>query len=84
MLSNTAYRTIELDYSKPREQRVLEGMAAWVAFYRENPHRFVKDYLNINLKDFQQINLLMMDRNIYSVYIASRGQTAPPYSNIRA
>lgn len=74
MLSNTKYETIDVDYSKPREQRVLEGMAAWVSFYRANPHRFVKDYLNINPKPFQQINLVMMDRGIYSVYIASRGQ----------
>ena len=74
MISCTPTRTIELDHSKTREQRVLEGMAAWVSFYRENPHRFVKDYLNINLKPFQQILLLEMDQNNYTAYIAARGQ----------
>ena len=74
MISCTPTRTIELDHSKTREQRILEGMAAWVSFYRENPHRFVKDYLNINLKPFQQILLLEMDQNNYTAYIASRGR----------
>lgn len=74
MLAETQYQTVAIDYSKPRDQRVLEGIALWTAFYRANPHRFVKDYLNVNLRKFQQINLLMIDQNIYSVYIASRGQ----------
>ena len=70
----TPSQTIELDYSKTREQRILEGMAAWVSFYRENPHRFAKDYLNVNLKPFQQVLLVEMDKNNYSAYIGSRGQ----------
>lgn len=73
MMEITPTQTIELDYSKTREQRILEGMAAWASFYRENPHRFVKDYLNVNLKPFQQTLLMEMDRNNYTAYIASRG-----------
>ena len=73
MMEITPAMPIEIDYSKTREQRILEGMAAWASFYRENPHRFVKDYLNINLKPFQQILLMEMDKNNYTAYIASRG-----------
>lgn len=87
MMEITPAQTIELDYSKTREQRILEGMAAWASFYRENPHRFVKDYLNVNLKPFQQTLLMEMDRNNYTAYIASRGQgksfVAAVYSSTR-
>ena len=34
--------------AKSRESRILEGMAIWASFYRCNPHRFAKDYLNID------------------------------------
>lgn len=73
MIEVTPTQTIELDFSKSREERILEGIAAWAAFYRENPHRFVKDYLNVNLKQFQQTLLMEMDRNNYAAYIAARG-----------
>ena len=74
MANYTQYTTIPVDTSKTREERVFEGIAAWVSFYRANPHRLVKDYLGVNLKLFQQIILMMMDRSVYSAYIASRGQ----------
>ena len=84
MAASTRYVTIPIDTSKSREERVMDGMMAWAAFWRANPHRFVKDYLNVNLKKFQQINLLMMDRCNYSVYIASRGRLASPHRNMLA
>jgi Phage Terminase. len=56
-----------------REQRVLEGMAAWAGYYRSNPHRFTKDYLNINLRLFQKILLVMMNSCTSFVFIACRG-----------
>jgi len=77
LIEYTPVQTIELDYTKSREQRILEGIAAWTSFYRENPHRFVKDYLNINLKPFQQILLMEMDQNNYTAYIAARGFDKP-------
>ncbi len=43
-------------------------------FYRENPHRFCKDYLNINLKKFQKILMYALFHNNYFMYVASRGQ----------
>ncbi len=60
--------------SKSKTDRILEGVAAWTSFYRSNPHRFVKDYLGINLKLFQQILIYMMMHNNYFMYLASRGQ----------
>lgn len=61
---------------KPKNQkdRVLEGMAIWGSYYRENLDVFVEDYLGIsNLKWFQKILLVMMNRARVSVLIASRG-----------
>lgn len=60
--------------AKSRESRILEGMAIWASFYRCNPHRFAKDYLNLNLKLFQKILLFMMNICNYFCYIAARGQ----------
>ena len=52
----------------------MEGVAIWCAFYRNNPQRFAKDYLNIHLKLFQKILLYAMMLNNYFMYIAARGQ----------
>ena len=59
---------------KEKAQRIMNGVAYWASFYRHNPQRFVKDYLNINLKLFQKILLFEMMRNNYFMYIAARGQ----------
>nr|DAT55590.1 MAG TPA: large terminase [Caudoviricetes sp.] len=74
MTEYTKTRQIRLDPTKSREERVFEGVAAWAAFYRANPHRFVKDYLGINLKLFQQMLMVEMDQCNYTAYIAARGQ----------
>ena len=34
--------------------KLLEGVGIWGSFYRENPQRFVEEYLNIKLKLFQK------------------------------
>jgi len=57
-----------------KSQRLLDGIAAWAAFYRANPQRFAKDFLNLNLRPFQQINLYEMMNNVNTIYLASRGQ----------
>lgn len=64
----------EKQLANEKSERILEGFAAWTSFYRANPHRFAKDYLNINLKKFQAIILYEMNRENYSMYVASRGQ----------
>lgn len=43
------------------------------AFYRSNPHRFVKDFLHINLRWFQKIIIFAMNLNPMFCMIASRG-----------
>lgn len=67
-------KTLTEKESKTKTEKILEGVAIWTSFYRSNPHRFVRDYLNINLKIFQQILIFMMMHNNYFMYLASRGQ----------
>ena len=64
----------EKELANEKSQRILDGIAAWCSFYRENPNRFCKDYLNINLKLFQKILIYEMMHNNYIMYLASRGQ----------
>ena len=59
---------------KTKSEKLMDGVGVWTSFYRANPHRFVKDYLGINLKLFQIILLYTMNFNHYFMYLASRGQ----------
>ena len=61
------------DVYQEKSTRLMEGVAYWGAFYRKNPQRFVKDYLNISLKLFQKILIYMMIVSTNFMYIASRG-----------
>lgn len=63
-----------LEIATEKSERIMNGVAYWASFYRENPQRFVKDYLNISLKLFQKILLYAMAHNYYFLYIAARGQ----------
>lgn len=56
-----------------RHEKILDGVAAWCAFYRCNPHRFAHDYLHLNLHLFQKILVVMMNRSSTTVFIGSRG-----------
>lgn len=64
----------EKELANEKSERIMQGVAAWTGFYRENPQRFVRDYLNIKLKLFQKILLYAMMHNDYFMYIAARGQ----------
>lgn len=57
-----------------KADKILEGVAIWTGFYRNNPHRFAKEFLNLRLKLFQQILLYAMMHNNYMIYLAARGQ----------
>lgn len=57
-----------------KADRILEGVAVWTSFYRANPHRFAREFLNVKLKLFQKILIYAMMINNYFCYIASRGQ----------
>lgn len=63
-----------------KSERMMEGIGYWASFYRKNPQRFVKEYLNINLKLFQKILIYCMINNYYFMYIASRGSGDHEYS----
>lgn len=59
---------------KSRLARVVEGMAYWGSYYRENIDRFVVEYLQLDfLKWFQLCLLVMMDKCRTFVWIAARG-----------
>ena len=60
--------------TQDKAQRIMNGVAAWTSFYRQNIHRFAKDFLNLRLKLFQIIFLYAMNFNNYFMYLASRGQ----------
>ena len=74
MTKKTIYKKSEKQIANEKSERIMNGVAYWASFYRHNPHRFVKDYLNINLKLFQKILLYAMMLNNYFMYIAARGQ----------
>lgn len=71
-MSNAVQKT-ENEIREEKTNSILEGIEAWTAFYRANPHRFAKDYLNLSLKRFQQIILCMMFKFVNCIYLASRG-----------
>lgn len=56
-----------------REERILQGVGAWTAYYRCNPARFAHDYLHLDLRLFQKILLIMMNLSMEFVFIGSRG-----------
>ena len=60
--------------SQSRLGRVVEGMAYWGSYYRENIDCFVKEYLQLDfLRWFQICLLVMMNRCRTFVWIAARG-----------
>ncbi|MGL5191658.1 MAG: terminase large subunit domain-containing protein [Cetobacterium sp.] len=59
--------------SRNAQENLMEGVDIWTSFWRENPHRFCLDYLDINIKIFQQILIYAMDKNDNFCFLASRG-----------
>lgn len=72
MVSNVKITTEEFEQQKIK--KTMNAVAKWCSFYRANPQRFVKDYLSIDLKLFQQILIYMMMCSTHFMYLASRGQ----------
>lgn len=58
------------------ERKLMQTVARRASFYRANPHRFAKDYLNLELRLFQQIIIFMMNVSTNFIFLASRGKTA--------
>ena len=51
----------------------LNQVDMWASYYRANPHRFAQDILNLDLKLFQKILIILMNICTSFVFIASRG-----------
>ena len=56
-----------------KSERLMEGVAYWASYYRSNPQKFAKEYLNITLKLFQKIIIFMMMISTNFMFLASRG-----------
>ena len=55
------------------QRHLMELIAERASFYRANPHRFAKDYLNLDLHIFQQIIIFMMNISTNAMFLACRG-----------
>lgn len=62
----------EKQLANEKSKRILEGVAVWCSFYRYNPQRFVKDYLNVELKRFQKFLIYAMMHNNHFMFWAAR------------
>lgn len=72
LINNKYKNKTDKQIEQEENNRIMEGAAIWGSYYRSNPHRFCKDYLNINLKLFQKILIYMMFISTNFMYIASR------------
>lgn len=62
------------EFIKSRRDKVIEGMAIWGSYYRENIDIFVTEYLEFDfLRWFQLALLVLMNRCRTFVWIAARG-----------
>lgn len=62
----------EKQLANEKSKRILEGVAIWCAYYRCNPQRFVKEYLNVSLKKFQKFLMYAMMHNNHFMFWAAR------------
>jgi hypothetical protein len=56
-----------------KNDRIMDGVGMWTAYYRANPQRFAADFLNMQLKVFQKILLYIMNLMTVMSFFASRG-----------
>ena len=62
------------EINEEKKKKLFDGVSIWTAFYRNNPQRFVREYLNIRLKLYQKILIYAMMHKHHVMYFASRGQ----------
>jgi len=55
------------------QEQYSENFEEWVAYWRENPHRFITDYLGLTLYDFQKVLIWEMNKHPNYCFIGSRG-----------
>lgn len=70
---NSKRKMTDAELQAMNEQRLMSTVAKRASFYRANPHRFAKDYLNLDLHLFQQIIIFMMNVSTNFIFLASRG-----------
>jgi hypothetical protein len=58
---------------KTIEEQKRENKEAWVAYWRANPHRFITEWLGLQLYDFQKILIYQMNMYPNFIFLASRG-----------
>jgi hypothetical protein len=51
----------------------MQNFEEWVSYWRANPHRFISDYLGMELHDFQKVLIYQMNFYRNFIFIASRG-----------
>lgn len=69
-MKNKAVETYDID---AKIKSKMSNIMKWVGFYRKHIDTFIEDYLEIRLKLFQKIILVMMDCNMYFLFLAARG-----------
>lgn len=57
---------------KQKKERRESNFKKWIWFYRNNPHRAIKDYFGVNLKLFQAIVIYILHHYQVFMWIASR------------
>lgn len=83
MNNNIQQKLSDEEILQRKKDSIERAVNRMTAFYRENPHRLVRDFLNISLKPFQEINLNEMVHSTNTMYVAARGQKALPISDFR-
>ena len=72
MIMKNNKQTLEQVY-REKHDKIMGAINRMAFYYRNNPHRFVKEYLNVELKLFKKIIIFMLCRTNYGLYAASRG-----------
>lgn len=59
--------------NRSKTKRYMDNFEEWLGYWRQNPHRFITDYLGLRLYDFQKVLVYMMFQYPSFVFVASRG-----------
>lgn len=59
--------------AKTLVEKYEDNFEQWVAYWRENLHRFIVEYLGLTLYDFQKVVIYSMSKSSNYIYVRSRG-----------
>lgn len=71
---NTPKKTSKTTENLSKNIKLRNGFKKWTSFYRGNPHRFIIDYIGVQLHLFQQILIYLAFHSDFFMYLAARGQ----------